>query len=90
MKPMPIKPEPDQSNDNAVVIPFRKLEPETLEQLVQEFVTRDGADWDEAGCSLADKVKQVMQQLHSGDIQLVFDLASETANLIPKNPPKVP
>ncbi len=72
----------DQNSDNIIIIPFRDLEPETLEQLIQEFVTRDGCDWDQTGCSLEDKVRQVVQQLHSGRVQIVFDLISETANLV--------
>jgi uncharacterized protein YheU (UPF0270 family) len=72
----------DQNSANSIIIPFRDLKPETLEQLIQEFVTRDGCDWDQPDCSLEDKVRQVMQQLHRGHIQIVFDLISETANLI--------
>ena len=74
--------ETNQNTDNIVIIPYKDLAPDTLERLIQEFVTRDGADWDQAGCSLADKVSQVRAQLDNGKIQLVFDLSSETANLI--------
>jgi len=64
-------------------IPYLQLNPETLERMIQEFVTRDGADWAETGCTLEDKVEQVLQQLKSGRIKVVFDQTSQTANLIP-------
>jgi hypothetical protein len=51
--------------------------------MVQEFVTRDGADWGDAGCTLADKVEEVLQQLKSRKIKVVLDLKSQTANFIP-------
>ncbi len=72
----------DQTKENTVIIPFRDLDPNTLKHLLQEFVTRDGCDWDERGCSLEEKVEQVMQQLYSGRAQIIFDLNSETTNLV--------
>lgn len=68
--------------EDGVEIPFKKLNPQTLRQMIQEFVSRDGADWDQAGCSLEDKVEQVLRQLENGRVQLVFDLKTQTANLV--------
>jgi uncharacterized protein YheU (UPF0270 family) len=50
--------------------------------MIQEFVTRDGADWGEAGGALEDKVAQVMQQLRSRKVKVVFELKSQTANIV--------
>jgi hypothetical protein len=50
--------------------------------LIQEFVTRDGADWGEAGCTLEDKVDQVLRQLRNRKVKIVFDLAAQTANIV--------
>ena len=63
-------------------IPHAQLNPETLQRMIQEFVTRDGADWGDVGCSLEDKVEQVLQQLRSNKIKVVFDQRSQTANLV--------
>ncbi len=68
---------------NGIDIPFRELPPETLQRLIEEFVTRDGSDWDEVGCTLADKVHQVFKQLEAGRVKIVFDLNLQTANLVP-------
>ena len=76
-------PETTPDHDPAGVdIPYRQIEPETLRRLIQEFVSRDGADWADAGCTLEDKVDQVLQQLRNGRAKVVFDLKSQTANLV--------
>ena len=70
-------------DDQQVEIPFRQLQPDILRALIEEFVTRDGADWDQNGCSLEDKVVQVMTQLAHAKIRIVHDLRTESTNLIP-------
>lgn len=68
--------------EEGIDIPFQQLDPDTLRRMIQEFVSRDGADWAETGCTLEDKVEQVLQQLRNKQIKLVFDLKSQTANLV--------
>lgn len=75
------KPANEQQPDG-VEIPYEQLDPETLRRLIQEFVTRDGADWAEIGCTLEDKVEQVLEQLRKKQIKVVFDLKSASANLL--------
>ena len=69
-------------HEEGVDIPYDQLEPDTLRRMIQEFVSRDGSDWDDAGCTLDDKVGQVLQQLKNSKIKVVFDLTSQTANLV--------
>lgn len=68
--------------EEGVELPPERLAPETLRKLIQEFVTRDGADWAEAGGSLEEKVEQVLRQLRNREVKIVFDLKSQTANLV--------
>jgi hypothetical protein len=68
--------------EEGIDVPYERLDPETLRNVIQEFVTRDGADWGETGCTLEDKVGQVMQQLRSRKVKIVFDLNSETTNIV--------
>jgi len=75
----------EQNNDQheeGIEIPYQQINPQTLRRMIQEFVTRDGADWDDPGCSLDDKVEQVLRQLRNNEIKVVFDLTSNTANLV--------
>lgn len=68
--------------EEGVEVPYERIAPRTLRNMIQEFVSRDGADWGERGCSLEDKVEQVHQQLWEGKIKVVFDLKSQTANIV--------
>lgn len=72
----------EHRQEEGIEVPYRQIPAETLRKLIQEFVTRDGADWGDAGCSLEDKVRQVLQQLKNKQVKVVFDLRSETANLV--------
>ncbi len=73
---------PTDHHEEGVEIPYAQINPDTLHRMIQEFVTRDGADWSDAGGALEDKVKQVIQQLRNKKIKVVFDLTSQTANLV--------
>ena len=69
-------------HEKGIEVPYDQLDPDTLHRMVEEFVTRDGADWDNAGCTLKDKVAQVLQQLKNKKVMVVFDHTSQTANLV--------
>lgn len=56
----------------------------TLRNLVVEFVTREWSELTDGGSSLERKIEQVLRQLKEGKVLIVFDLTSETCNLVPK------
>jgi uncharacterized protein YheU (UPF0270 family) len=70
------------NNEEGIEVPYEQIHPDTLRNLIQEFVTRDGADWADAGCALEDKVEQVLRQLRDKKVKVVFDLTSQTANIV--------
>ena len=57
---------------------------ETLRNMIEEFVSRDGSDWGDAGGSMEAKIEQVLRQLRAGKIFVAFDLTSQTANIVTK------
>ena len=69
-------------NEQGVEVPYERLNPETLRNVIQEFVTRDGADWGEVRGSLEDKIDQVMQQLRNRKVKVVFEMKSQTVNIV--------
>jgi len=77
--------QPDNHREQGVEIPYGQLDPETLRNLIREFVSRDGADWGDAGGTLNDKVEQVLRQLRSGQVRVVFDLRSQSANIVARS-----
>jgi uncharacterized protein len=73
----------NDKHPNGLEIPYQELSPEALQGVVEEFVTRDGTDYGEREMPLETKVQQVMNQLHSGKVVIVFDRKTETCNILP-------
>jgi uncharacterized protein YheU (UPF0270 family) len=64
-----------------VRIPHQALDPDTLRNLVEEYVTREGTDYGERLYSLDDKVAQVLKQLEQGKVVLLYDPDTATCQL---------
>ena len=59
-------------------IPHQELSPETLDALIEEFVTRDGTDLTDAPRS----VDQVRRLLDAGHAVIAFDVETESCNIL--------
>ena len=68
-----------------MIIPWQDLSPETLDNLIESFVLREGTDYGEHERSLEQKVNYVKRQLKSGDVVLVWSELHETVNIMPRN-----
>ena len=76
----------DQQHEHAeqgIVVPFERINPDTLYKMAEEFVTRDWSELTDVDCSLDDKVKQVLQQLKDNRAKVVYDLTTESCNIVP-------
>lgn len=73
---------PAGHTEEGIDIPYERIDSDTLRNMIQEFVSRDGSDWGDAGCSLEDKVEQVLRQLREKKVKIVFDLKSHTTNIV--------
>ncbi|MBU0483940.1 MAG: YheU family protein [Proteobacteria bacterium] len=73
---------PGDLHEKGVEVPYEQLDPETLHRMIEEFVTRDGNDWGDVGGTLENKIAQVLRQLGNRKARIVFDLKSETANIV--------
>lgn len=67
-----------------MIIPIADLTEETLLNIIEGFVLREGTEYGESDVSLADKVLQVLRQLKMGEVLLVYSELHETVNIIPK------
>ncbi|GAB2504278.1 YheU family protein [Microbulbifer agarilyticus] len=65
-----------------MIIPFKQLPPETLQNLLEEYATRDGTDYGEREVSLVDKVSSLRRQLEDKIIVIWFEPGEESVNLI--------
>ena len=73
----------DAYREAGLDIPHEQIDPDTLSRMIQEFVTRDGADWADPRGTLEEKVAEVLQQLNARKIKVVYDQTSQTANIVP-------
>lgn len=62
-------------------IPHTALSPEALQNLVEEFVTREGTEYGPREYSLADKVRQVLRQIESGRAVILYDPQTSTCHI---------
>ena len=68
-----------------MIIPWKELDPVTLNNLIEAFVLREGTDYGELERSLEQKVKDVHRQLISGEAVLVWSELHETVNIMPRS-----
>ena len=68
-----------------MIIPWQDLSPDTLDNLIESFVLREGTDYGEHERTLEQKVNDVKRQLKSGDVVLVWSELHETVNIMPRN-----
>ncbi|WP_365870630.1 YheU family protein [Alcanivorax sp.] len=67
-----------------IIVPWKDLPPETLTNLIEEFVTRDGTDYGNQEIPTATKVEQVRNQLKREDAFVVFDEVTESVSVMGK------
>ena len=64
-----------------MIIPWQDIAPETLENLIREFVLREGTDYGSVEVSLQSKIVQVKSQLEKGEAVIVFSELHETVDI---------
>ncbi|RDB44755.1 YheU family protein [Halomonas sp. DQ26W] len=70
-------------NDGRFIeVPYRMLPPETLEALLETFVTRQGYDTTDTGEGMRGWVGQLRKQLERGDLLIAHDLHTETTEVM--------
>ena len=78
---MPPKKQTDHP-EQGVDIPIDRIDPDTLHNMIREFVSREWADLSDSGCTLEEKIGQVLRQLQENRVKVVYDLATETWNIV--------
>lgn len=67
-----------------MIIPYQQIAAETLHNLIEYYVLREGTDYGDSEVPLARKVQQVMQQLQREEVVIVYSELHESINLMPK------
>jgi uncharacterized protein YheU (UPF0270 family) len=68
-----------------MIIPFEQLDKDTLYNLIESYVLREGTDYGEQEFSIESKVAQVNQQLKNGEAMVFFSELHESVTIISKN-----
>jgi uncharacterized protein YheU (UPF0270 family) len=68
-----------------MVIPHELLNPETLNALIEEFITRSGAVHGHTEMTLADKIQAVRTQLEAGEAEICYDEQSQNWTIVRKS-----
>jgi uncharacterized protein YheU (UPF0270 family) len=72
-----------EQDEEGIDVPLDRINPDTLHNMVEEFVTREWSELTDAGYSMDEKIEQVIQQLKADRARVVFDLTTETCNIVP-------
>ena len=67
-----------------MIIPYTDISDDTLNNLIEYFVLREGTDYGEQEVELPQKVSMVNRQLKSGEVLIVYSELHESINLISK------
>ena len=68
--------------EDGVEIPLERIDPEILQALLADFVSREWSELSDAGFTLEEKIEQVLQQLKAGQARILFDLTSSSWNIV--------
>jgi uncharacterized protein YheU (UPF0270 family) len=64
-----------------VIIPWQDIPADSLQNLIEEFVSRDGTDYGEREIPLSTRVDQVRELLRRRKVVIWFDEATETVSV---------
>ena len=68
-----------------MLISYKDLQPDTLNNLIESFILREGTDYGEMEFSLSEKTENVLQQLKEGSVVIQYSQLSESVTLIHKH-----
>ena len=73
----------ESHSEQPLIVPPKRLSPEALNGIIEEFVTRSGTDYGHKEASLTQKCTALKKQIKSGRAVIICDPVSQTCNIIP-------
>ena len=68
--------------EEGLEIPVERIDRDTLQKMIEEFVTREWSDPADSGYTMEEKVAQVLRQLRARSARVMYDVTSETWNIV--------
>ena len=75
--------EQTEQQEEGIEIPLDRINPDLLQKMIEEFVTREWCELADSGYTLEQKIEQVRTQLKNKRAKVVYDSTSETWNIVP-------
>ncbi len=67
-----------------MIIPWQQIEPDTLINIIESFVLREGTDYGEKEIPLANKVEEILEQIKGGKLVIVWSELHGSVNIMQK------
>ncbi|MFN3713084.1 MAG: YheU family protein [Alcanivoracaceae bacterium] len=64
-----------------MIVPWQDIPADTLQNMLEEYVSRDGTDYGEREIALVTRVEQVRELLRRGRVVIWFDDTTESISL---------
>jgi uncharacterized protein YheU (UPF0270 family) len=68
--------------EEGVEVPVERIPPDTLYNMLADYVSREWSELTDAGFTHEDKIEQVQQQLKVGKARVLFDFKTSTWNIV--------
>ncbi|PWW34491.1 hypothetical protein DFO83_11118 [Idiomarina loihiensis] len=68
-----------------MIIPWQEIDQETLNNLMESIVLREGTDYGSQELSFETKVEQLKQRLKSGEAVIVYSELHESVDVVDKD-----
>lgn len=65
-----------------MIIPHQQLAPDTLNALLEEYITREGTDYGEIEVTLEAKLAQLHAALRRKEVYIVFDPQQQSTSIV--------
>jgi len=65
-----------------MLIPYQQLDEMTLNNLIEQYILREGTDYGEIECSLQQKTQQILGQIKNKQIFIMYSELNESVTLI--------
>jgi len=76
---------PQQSNEQLIIIPKEKLSQEAFFGLIEEFILREGTDYGHQERTLFEKMQHIQQQIEAGHTQIVYSTLTGNTSLMTRS-----
>jgi len=64
-------------------IDYQLLEPDTLDNILAEFVLREATDYGDVEVSFDEKKQQLYQRLKTGHDKIIYDSETDQCDIVP-------